>query len=168
MEANMRALAIGILAVLVVPATFAQDTKTEDKVSGSSLIDKWIRSKWTDAQVKPAGKTSDAEYLRGVYLDIVGQIPSLEEAEAFLADKSSTKREKLVDSLVKDERYADHWADIWSGVVVGFDKDQRAQGMRNEGAHDFRELLEKNVPYDEFARKVITAEGWVPERYGPA
>ena len=69
----MRALAIGILAVLVVPATFAQDTKTEDKVSGSSLIDKWIRSKWTDAQVKPAGKTSDAEYLRRVYLDIVGQ-----------------------------------------------------------------------------------------------
>ena len=164
----MRTLAIGILAVLVVPATFAQDTKTEDKTaSGSALIDKWIRAKWTDAQVKPAAKTSDAEYMRRVYLDIVGQIPSLEEAEAFLADKTSNKREKLVDSLVKDERYADHWADIWSGVVVGFDKDQRAQGMRNEGAHDFHDLLEKNIPYDEFARKVITAEGWVPERYGP-
>jgi hypothetical protein len=105
--------------------------------------------------------------MRRVYLDVVGQIPSLEEAEKFLADKSATKREKLVESLLKDERYADHWADIWSGVVVGFDKDQRAQGMRNEGTHDFREMLEKNMPYDEFARKVITVEGWVPERYGP-
>src|SRR5579862_1938025 len=87
LEATMRTLATGILAVLVVPATFAQDTKTEDKVSGSSLIDKWIRAKWSDAQLKPAGRTTDAEYMRRVYLDIVGQIPSLEEAEAFLTEK---------------------------------------------------------------------------------
>ncbi|HLY75963.1 MAG TPA: DUF1549 domain-containing protein [Planctomycetota bacterium] len=164
----MRMLAVGILAVLVAPATFAQDTRTEDKVSGSSLIDKWIRSKWADAQVKPAARTSDAEYMRRVYLDVAGVIPTLEEAESFLTDKSPNKREKLVDSLLKDERYADHWADIWSGVIVGFDKDQKAQGMRNEGTHDFRDMLEKNIPYDEFARKVITVEGWVPERYGPA
>lgn len=163
----MRTLAIGILALLVVPATFGQDTKTEDKLSGSTLIDHWIRAKWTDAQVKPAGKTTDAEFMRRAYLDIVGQIPTLDEAESFLAEKSPNKREKLVDSLLKDERYAEHWAEVWSGVVVGFDNDQRAQGMRNEGTHDFKDLLEKNVPYDEFARKVITAEGWVPERYGP-
>src|SRR5579859_6616517 len=168
LEAPMRMLAVGILAVLVAPATFAQDTRTEDKVSGSSLIDKWIRSKWADAQVKPAARTSDAEYMRRVYLDVAGVIPTLEEAEGFLTDKSPNKREKLVDSLLKDERYADHWADIWSGVIVGFDKDQKAQGMRNEGTHDFRDMLEKNIPYDEFARKVITVEGWVPERYGPA
>ncbi|MBV8881755.1 MAG: DUF1549 domain-containing protein [Planctomycetaceae bacterium] len=163
----MRVLSIGILALLVVPASFAQDTKTEATLSGSALIDYWIKTKWTDAQLKPAPKTNDAEFMRRAYLDIVGQIPSLEEAEKFLADKSANKREKLVEALVKDERYAEHWADIWSGVIVGFDKEQRAQGMRNEGAHDFRELLEKNVPYDEFARKVITAEGWVPEGYKP-
>ncbi|HEV3027478.1 MAG TPA: DUF1549 domain-containing protein [Planctomycetota bacterium] len=163
----MRTLAIGILAVLVVPATFAQDTKTEDKISGSTLIDKWIRAKWSDAQLKPAGKASEAEFMRRVYLDIVGEIPSLEEAESYLADHGSNKREKLVDTLLKDERYAEHWADIWSGVIVGFDKEQQTQGFRNEGAHDFRELLAKNLPYDEFARKVITAEGWVPDRYVP-
>src|SRR5947209_1216866 len=156
----MRTLAIALLAALVVPAA-AQDTQTEAKLSGSALIDHWIKAKWADAQLKPAAKTNDAEFMRRVYLDVVGQIPSLDEAEKFLADKSATKREKLVESLLKDERYADHWADIWSGVVVGFDKDQRAQGMRNEGTHDFREMLEKNMPYDEFARKVITVEGWV-------
>src|SRR3954466_7764270 len=135
-EALMRMLSILLLAALVVPAS-AQDTQTESKRSGSALIDQWIKAKWADAQLKPAAKASDAEYMRRVYLDIVGQVPSLEEAEKFLADKNAGKREKLVDSLLKDERYADHWADIWSGVIVGFDKDQRAQGMRNEGAHDF-------------------------------
>src|SRR5476649_518789 len=104
----MRMIAIGLLAALVVPAS-AQDTATEAKLSGSALIDHWIKAKWADAQLKPSAKTSDAEYMRRVYLDIVGQIPSLEEAEKFLADKNATKREKLVDALLKDELYADHW-----------------------------------------------------------
>ena len=162
----MRMLAIGALASLVVSTGFAQDTATEAKLSGSALIDHWIKAKWDDAKLKPSARASDAEWMRRAYLDIVGQIPSLEEAEKFLADKNPRKREALADSLVKDERYAEHWADVWSGIIVGFDKEKRAEGYRNEGSHDLRELLEKNLPYDEFARKIITVEGWVPE--GPA
>jgi len=162
----MRTLAIGVLAALVGSAGFAQDTATEAKLSGSALIDKWIKAKWEDAKLKPAARASDAEFMRRVYLDIAGQIPSLEEAEKFLADKSPRKREALVESLVKDERYAEHWSEVWSGVIVGFDKEKRTEGLRNEGTHDFREMLEKNMPYDEFARKVITVEGFVPEGYG--
>ena len=162
----MRTFAIGVLAALVVSTGFAQDTATQSKLSGSALIDKWVRAKWEEASLKPAARASDAEFMRRVYLDIAGQIPALDEAEKFLADKSSGKREKLIDALLKDERYAEHWSEVWSGVIVGFDKDRRAEGLRNEGTHDFRELLEKNLPYDEFARKVITVEGWVPEGYG--
>src|SRR5258706_181703 len=164
-EARMRTLAIGILATLVVSTGFAQDTATEAKLSGSALIDHWIKAKWDDAKLKPAARASDAEFMRRVYLDIAGQIPSLEEAEKFLADKSSSKRPALVDALVKDERYAEHWAEVWSGIVVGFDKEKRTEGLRNEGTHDFREMLEKNIAYDEFARRIITVEGWVPEGY---
>jgi len=160
----MRTLAIGVLAALTIPSGYAQDTQT--KLSGSALIDKWIKAKWEEASLKPAARASDAEFMRRVYLDIAGQIPSLEEAEKFLADKSSGKREKLVDSLLKDERYAEHWAEVWSGITVGFDKDRRAEGLRNEGTHDLREMFEKNMPYDEFARKIITIEGFVPEGAG--
>jgi hypothetical protein len=163
----MRTLAIGVLAALIVSPGFAQDTATEAKVSGSALIDKWIKAKWEDAKLKPSPRASDAEFMRRVYLDIAGQIPSLEEAEKFLSDKSSRKREALIDTLVKDERAVEHWAEVWSGIIVGFDKDRRAEGLRNEGTHDLREMLEKNMPYDEFARKIITVEGWVPEGYGP-
>jgi hypothetical protein len=162
----MRTLAIGVLVALVVSTGFAQDTATEAKMSGSALIDRWIRAKWDDAKLKPAARAGEAEWMRRVYLDIAGQIPSLEEAEKYLADKSPRKREALVGSLLKDERYAEHWADVWSGIVVGFDKEKRTEGLRNEGTHDLRELLEKNLPYDEFARRIITVEGWVPEGYG--
>lgn len=161
----MRKLSIGALAALVVSTGYAQDTATEAKLSGSALIDHWIKAKWEDAKLKPAAKASDAEFMRRVYLDIAGQIPALEEAEKFLADKNPRKREALIDALVKDERYAEHWAEVWSGIVVGFDKEKRTEGLRNEGTHDFREMLEKNLPYDEFVRKIITVEGWVPEGY---
>ncbi len=161
----MRTLAIGALAALLISSGYAQDTQT--KLSGASLIDHWIKAKWNDAQLKPAKVASDAEFLRRVYLDIVGQIPSLDEAEKFLADKGYRKRETLIDALLKDERYAEHWADVWSGIIVGFDKDQRSQGARNQGTADIRELFEKNTPYDEFARKVITVTGYTPEGYNP-
>jgi hypothetical protein len=160
----MRTLAIGVLAAVISTSAYPQDTQT--KLSGSALIDQWIKAKWDDAKLKPAARASDAEFMRRVYLDIAGQIPSLEEAEKFLAEKGSRKREALVESLLKDERYAEHWAEVWSGVIVGFDKDRRAEGFRNEGTHDLREMFEKNMPYDEFARKIITVEGFVPEGAG--
>ena len=162
----MRTLAIGVLAALVVPTGFAQDTATQPKLSGSALIDHWIKAKWTEANLKPAARASEAEYLRRVYLDVVGQIPALDEAEKYLADKGYRKREALVDQLLKDDRYAEHWADVWSGIIVGFDKDNRAQGARNQGTHDIREIFDKNTPMDEFARKVITVSGYVTEGPG--
>src|SRR5436853_7912885 len=113
-EAQMRTLAIAILGALVVSTGVArgeQDTATEAKLSGSALIDHWIKAKWEDAKLKPAARAGDAEYMRRVYLDIAGQIPSLEEAEKFLADKNGKKREALADALLKDERYAEHWAE---------------------------------------------------------
>ncbi len=158
-------LTAALFAMLLVGTSPAQETQS--KATGSALIDQHIRARWEAGDVKPAKKSDDAEYLRRVYLDVVGVIPSLEETEKFLADKNPRKREALVDGLVKDARYADHWADVWSGVVVGFDKDQRAQGARNQGAYDFEEMLAKNLPYDELARKVITVEGHVTERYSP-
>src|SRR5262245_45600632 len=115
----MRTLAIGVLAALVGSTGLAQDSQTQAKLSGSTLIDHWIKAKWGEANLKPAARATEAEYMRRVYLDVVGQIPSLEEAEKYLADKSSGKRAALVEQLLKDERYADHWADVWSGIIVG-------------------------------------------------
>src|SRR5215204_5010051 len=99
----MRTLAIGVLAALVGSAGFAQDSQTQAKLSGSALIDHWIKAKWTEATLKPVARANEPEYMRRVYLDVVGQIPALDEAEKYLADKSSGKRAALVDQLLKDD-----------------------------------------------------------------
>ncbi len=157
-----------ILALLILAAAApAQDTPTAP-LSGSALINQHLKAKWDEAGVKPARRADDAEFLRRVYLDVVGVIPSLEETEKFLDDKSGSKRAKLVETLCKDPRYARKWADVWSGIIVGFDNDIRDQGARLKATEDVREMLAKNVPHDEFARRIITVKGNTVERPGMA
>lgn len=60
----------------------------------------------------------DAAFLRRVYFDTVGVPPGSEEVRAFLADRSPGKRTNVVDRLLKDERYADHWVSYWQDVLA--------------------------------------------------
>jgi hypothetical protein len=157
----MRTLAVALMAL----AATAQETQSAP-LSGTALINQHLKAKWDEAGLKPAKRADDQEFVRRAYLDVVGAIPSLEEAQKFLDDKAMYKRQKLVEALCKDERYAKHWADVWSGVVVGFDNDQRDQAVRLKATEDIHDMFAKNVPHDEFARRVITVKGNTTERPG--
>ena len=71
-----------------------------------------VEAAWQANKVKPAEPASDAEFLRRVYLDLLGVIPSHEEAAAFLDDASSDKRSKLIDTLLEHPRFAVHQAAV--------------------------------------------------------
>jgi len=162
----MRTIILVATVMSILATGYAQDADTTTKLSGSGLIDKWVKAKWEEAGLKAAKRADEAEFMRRAYLDIIGVIPSLEEAEKYLADKSPNRRQKLVESLMKDEHYGEHWADVWSGILVGFESDRRDQQARSEETHDLRIIFNKNMPFDEFARAVITVNGAVYERYG--
>lgn len=153
-----------LVMILAGLAVGAQDTQAPP--SGTALIDLQLRAKWEEAGLKASKRADEAEFLRRVYLDIVGQIPSLEEAQKYLDDKSMYKRAKLVEALCKDPRYATRWADVWSGIIVGFDNDNRDQAARLKATEEIADLLAKNVPHDEFARRIITVKGNTTERPG--
>src|SRR5579884_2955013 len=72
------------------------------------LIDAEVRAAWQRENVTPAGPADDATFLRRVSLDLAGAIPSYDEARTFLADADPHKREKLIDRLLADPRYAAH------------------------------------------------------------
>jgi len=161
----MRTILLTAAAMGLLATGYAQDADTTTKLSGSGLIDKWLKAKWEEAGLKPAKKCDEADFMRRAYLDIIGVIPSLEEAEKYLADKSPNKRQKLVETLLKDEHYGEHWGDVWSGILVGFDSDRRDQAARGDETHDLKIMFNKNMPFDEFARAVITVDGAVYEGY---
>lgn len=108
-----------------------------------------------------AAPCSDAVFLRRVYLDVLGTLPTREEAEAFLADNSQAKRERLVGRVLERPEFADYWGMKW-GDVLRIKSEFPVNLWPNAAqAYDawVRAALAQNMPYSEFARQLITASG---------
>ncbi|MFO0867363.1 MAG: DUF1549 and DUF1553 domain-containing protein [Pirellulales bacterium] len=123
------------------------------------VIDAEISAGWQREKLTPAAAASDAEFLRRVALDLTGVVPSYEETVAYLADQAEGKRERLVDRLLADPRFAQHQADLWDVILFsrnppGHDTDKR-DGIQRW----LREQFASNRPYDQWVRELLRAEG---------
>lgn len=124
----------------------------------AKLIDQAIDAKLNASQIKPSPETTDGEFLRRVYLDITGTVPTAEKAVAFLDDKSPNKRAKLIDDLLQDPNYGRHMADIWANLMYLVDSDNRF--IRKGPLHDWLfEKFNENMHWDAMAFDLITATG---------
>lgn len=123
------------------------------------IIDREVRAAWNKERIAVPERAGDSVFLRRIYLDLVGMIPTYEETTAFLADTDPQKREKLIDRLLADPRYARNQALVWDLNLLG--RNPRNVGHQNNRKR-FRQWLqtqfEKNEPYDRFVHKLLTAE----------
>src|SRR5690606_23870121 len=94
----------------------------EEKIQ---ILEEWITkgAKWpeihlSEGQTEFAPIVDDATFLRRAYLDTVGVVPTESAAKAFLADSSPDKRARLVDQLLEDPRWADHWLGYWQDLLA--------------------------------------------------
>jgi hypothetical protein len=157
-----------LLALALVGLAAAPQEQDQPSANGGrALIDRLVKAKLQDMQLTAAGSADSSEFLRRASLDITGTIPTLEQVERFLKDGSPDKRVKLVDELLASEKYSEHMATIWSGLLVGSGEGQM-QAARLAVQKTMKDHFAKNVPFDEFARKVITAEGILPDPRGMA
>ena len=83
----------------------------------NSFVDHDIFEKLQQLQILPSDLCSDEEFVRRVYLDVIGELPSILEAQTFLADASPNKRTMLIDSLLARPEYADFWAMKWADLL---------------------------------------------------
>jgi len=123
-------------------------------------IDSMIAKKWEQVKTAPSPLSSDAEFLRRVYLDIVGLPPTADQVREFLADPAplGAKRNAVIDQLLESPEYVDHWTNKWSDLLQ-----VNSKHLGKEGAQLFRDWIHKqvtdNVPYDAFVKSIITASG---------
>ncbi len=115
-------------------------------------------------EIKPTEPAVDWKFLRRVYLDTVGIAPTVEELKAFLADKDPRKREKVIDRLLDDPRWADHWVSYWQDVLAENPAIVNPT-LNNSGPFRFwiHEALRDNLPMDWFVTELIQMEG---SKYG--
>jgi len=124
------------------------------KVSGpvSNPIDQFIEAKWEEAKFPNGNKSpalcDDATFIRRVYLDLIGVIPSAPTSRKFVADKSPDKRAKMIDALLsRDEEYAEHWTPFWEEALAS---SPTVGGVATHGNYTdfiYHSFL-KNKPYD--------------------
>lgn len=124
---------------------------------------------WTKLQqlgITPSEPAPDATFLRRACLDVIGRLPTADEARAFLADKSTNKRTLLVDRLLERPEYGDHWANKWADLLRPNPYRAGIKAVFNLDGY-LRDAFRKNKPYDQFVREIITAQGST-FRHGPA
>ncbi|MFQ3594337.1 MAG: DUF1549 domain-containing protein, partial [Gemmataceae bacterium] len=127
-------------------------------------IDDVINKGLAKERVTASPRTTDEEFLRRVYLDITGQIPSPEQAVAFLDSKDENKRAKLVDDLLASKQFGERMSDIWQALLVERNSDNRrlAQYMPNLRKW-LTEQFNANKPWDKIVYEILTASGDVTE-----
>jgi hypothetical protein len=127
-----------------------------------NYIDQLIDAKLQRLHIQPSGLASDAEFLRRVTLDLVGQLPSPAEVREFLADPapSKVKRDKRIDKLVGSAAFADHWTVKWGDLLQSSRKflGEKATYAFREWIHD---CVAGNKPYDQMVHELLTGRGSV-------
>ncbi len=127
--------------------------------SEKNFIDKFIFAKLKEVGMPPSEITDDSTFLRRVTLDMVGRLPTIQEAKSFINDKSPKKRDALVDRLIMTEEYAEFFANKWSSLL----RNKRSNGAQLQTTMAFynwiKESFYNNKPYDRFVREIIAASG---------
>jgi hypothetical protein len=131
-------------------------------IAEHNLVDGPVYRRLKQLNIIPAEVCADAEFLRRVQIDLIGTLPTAEEARRFLNDARPNKREQLIDELLKRPEFATYWALKWADLLR---VDRQALG--HKAAYDeyrwIRTALAANMPLDQFARAVVTAEGPLSE-----
>jgi len=123
-------------------------------------IDDLVAEKWRAMQIEAAPLCTDAEFLRRASLDLTGLPPTADAVRAFVADGRDVrvKRGELVQRLLASDAFVDHWTSKWADLLQ---VNPKFLGM--EGATGLRDWIRRqvadNVPYDRFAREILTAAG---------
>jgi hypothetical protein len=125
-----------------------------------NYIDRLVDEKLQQVKIVPGDLCTDDEFVRRVYIDLTGLPPTSDQARAFAADPrdSRTKREALVDDLVGNREYVEHWTNKWADLLQvnrKFLGEEGSIALRNW----IKDAIASNKPYDEFAREILTASG---------
>ena len=121
-------------------------------------VDRLVFAKQKSLQLAPASLANDAVFLRRVYLDVIGALPTEAEAREFLDSSVPDKRAQLIDRLLERNEYATFWAMKWADVMRG-----NRNTISQRGVHSWHRYLVNHFAedrsFDQLAREILMAQG---------
>lgn len=106
-----------LLAVLCGFGFALSAAAAPDLKATAAKIDELILAKLAKEKIQPNAPVSDEIFVRRIYLDVVGRIPTIKETTDFLADKAGDKRAKLIDALLASDGYAQNFFNYWADIL---------------------------------------------------
>jgi hypothetical protein len=146
------------LAIVTAPYPDAPAASVFAAAPRHNGIDERNLAKLAALGIPPSPPCDDATFLRRAYLDATGTLPTADVVEAFLDDSNPAKRAALVDRLLESPEFVDYWAYKWSDMLLVSTKKLSAPAMWSFYRW-VRQAVERNLPWDEFARRIVTAKG---------
>jgi hypothetical protein len=155
-------LTVSLLGGSVLGSEDPKGSKTastpDDALVLAAKIDQYLSAQWSAQKMQPAPLAEDAEFLRRVYLDIAGRIPSVSEARAFLDDNNADKRRRLVEKLLAGPGYVQNFTNIWQNLLVPEnDPDFQFRFLLPSFEAWLRNQFADNTGYDQMVRELLTA-----------
>jgi hypothetical protein len=136
----------------------AKTAPTKAAVTPPSYIDSLVARKLALLRLQTSGRSTDSEFLRRSYLDVIATLPTPEETRAFLSDRAPKKRSKLIDRLLERPEYIDFRTLKLADLLR-----VNSQYLSEEGADVYarwiHDRVQKNVAYDQFVRELLTGRG---------
>lgn len=146
------------LAFLSVPYVNQLSPEVFAAAERRNFIDELVLKKLEALNLPASPTCDDSTFIRRLYLDATGTLPTSEETRQFLADPSPEKRVALIDRVLASPACVDYWAYKWSDLLLVSSKQLPADAVQTYYTW-VRERVAQNMPWDELARQVTTATG---------
>ena len=151
------AVLLGVTAVATAQSPF----ETGAAATPATEIDKLVFARLEKLGIPPANLCTDTVFVRRVFLDVIGTLPTAMETKEFLLDTRPDKRRALIDRLLARDEFADYWAMKWSDLLRV--KAEFPINLWPNAAqayhHWIHTAIQENKPYDQFVREILTASG---------
>lgn len=123
----------------------------------AAKIDAHVAAGYAREKVVPSPLADDSEFIRRVYLDVVGRVPRVSETRQFLEDRSPDKRSQLVEKLLSSPQYAGHFTNVWRVLLVPNNNNPQLQFFGTQLEPWLRKRLMEDVPYNRIVRELLTS-----------
>jgi hypothetical protein len=157
-EAVIMARYMGCVAVFRATVPLGQEIGTYPDFPVAGFVDELALAQWKRLGIVSSGLCSDGEFIRRVYIDLCGKLPTPAEVRAFLGDAGPDKRGRLIDRCLESDDYAAYFAMRWGTIL----RNSQLAGSE-QAAYAFhewlRDMIGRNRPYDEFVRGIVAASG---------
>ena len=151
-----------ILLLGLIVATAHAHAGAENLSDASAQIDEIINADLKKHELQPNPSASDIQFVRRVYLDVIGRIPTSEELQHFFTETSKDRRAKLIDQLLESPGHESHMFN-WLGDMLRVQDDYYRIGKTYTFHTWLKSQLRENRPWDEIVYDMLTAEGRLGE-----